>query len=252
MPAALSAQSGQRDCDSNAVIHCGVSSTAELKQKFNQDQSIRIIFAGFGISKADVQGMNSSNTKQGVVTKDGKVMVNGEVVATGAMTGGRQNMPGSHQVTRNGVTFFKRPPSVSFQQSQLDALVVMRNGQFQFAVLNSCGNMVTATPKKPQKPQKPVARQVPKPKPTPPAAPVQQQQQQQQQQSVVIEQQPAQVVEQPAAAEAPAPQAQPQPQPQGKELPNTGPGEVAGASAVVGIGSTMWYMVYGRLRRMFM
>lgn len=248
LPAPSSAQSAG-DCDNNAVIRCGTQSIAELKQRYREDRSVQVIFSSLGVSSAEINGMNRENTKNGSVTKDGRVLINGETVATDGMTAGRQDMPGSQKVVRNGVTFFKRPPSASFAQDRLDAFVVMKDGQYQFAVIKSCGNAVQAVPKK--RPQQPVTREVPKPKPTPPApapaAPVQQQQQQQQQQAVVIEQQPVQVVER-EVVQAPVSA----PQPQGKELPDTGPGQALGASAVVGLGSTVWYMVFSRLRSFFL
>ena len=40
-------------------------------------------------------------------------------------------MAGSTKVTAGSVTFFKRPPSVSFASSPLDAFVVMNNGMVE-------------------------------------------------------------------------------------------------------------------------
>lgn len=141
------------DCDDNAVIRCGVANAGDVQTAYNKDTSVQKIFSCMTISKSDVANLKSG-TVEGVVTKSGDVLVNGKVVATGAMTGGRQDMPGSTNKTSTcGTSFYERSPSVSFQQSQLSAIVKLNsNGVFQFAIINSCGNPVIATPKaQPQK-----------------------------------------------------------------------------------------------------
>lgn len=146
------------DCDSNAVIRCGALTTSALQQAYQADSYTRIVFQNFGISSTDIQNI-STTAVAGTVTKSGNVIVNGKTVATNAMTAGRTNMAGSTAVTTQGITFYRRPPSVSFAQDNLDAYVVMSsNNQFRFAVIASCGNPVTATPVAP-----------PAPKPTPSA-----------------------------------------------------------------------------------
>ncbi|MDB5163948.1 MAG: hypothetical protein JWS12_566 [Candidatus Saccharibacteria bacterium] len=155
------AQTGnQRDCDSNAVITCGALTVDELKSKYQANSSVQAIYKEFGItSLQSLDGLVA-----GSVTRDGQVLVNNKVVATNAVTAGRQNMPGSTPIA-NGAAF-KRAPSVSFASgvTSLPALVsIGRDNTFAFAVLTSCGNPVMATPvaKPPQpKPQ-------PQPKPAP-------------------------------------------------------------------------------------
>lgn len=205
--------SSTRNCDSNAIIYCGAMTTSELIQKYNTSSSVQAIYNCFGITSADVNSMGTTAVA-GQVTSANTVLVNSKIVATDAITGGRQSMPGSIVVDCDGVSVYKRPPSVSFLSSPLDAFVVMKNGQFAFAILASCGNAVSATPVIPP----PAPKSTPTPTPTPPAAPIQQQQQQQQ--SVVINQ----VSQQQAVAPKPAP------------LPNTGPNDLA-ISGVFGISS---------------
>lgn len=142
-----------RDCDSNAVIYCGALSVGGMIHKYNRGdgrnsaKSIQDIFGAFGIGPNDIRGMRGS-VHNGVVTKDGKVFVGGKLVAVNAFTAGRQNMGGSTRHSNQGTVFYTRKPSVSFQSSKLQAFVVMRNGNFQFAVLTSCGNPVKASPRK--------------------------------------------------------------------------------------------------------
>lgn len=156
---------GGRDCDTNAVIWCGAGDVQQLIHKFhngdgrNSAASIQAIFNHFDIGTADIDRMNdaSATVRAGSVTRAGNVYVNGDIVATNAMTAGRQPMAGSTSVSAGGTTLYARSPNVSFQSDKLDAFVVMRDGQFAFAVLASCGNPVKATPKpKPAPPAKPV------------------------------------------------------------------------------------------------
>lgn len=153
------------DCDANAVIYCGVSSVGDLHSKYNNGDgrnsaaSIQHIFGWFGISSSEM-GALGTTARNGSVSSNGNVYLDGKVVATDALTGGRQNMSGSTTRTHNGTTFYTRPPSVSFASSPLDAYVIMKGDVFQFAILKSCGNPVKATPK----------AQPPAPKPTPPPA----------------------------------------------------------------------------------
>lgn len=160
------------DCDANAVIYCGVSSTSDLISKYNNGDgrnsagSIRHIFNWFDISSSDVNALGTT-ARNGTVTKGGNVHLDGKIVATNALTAGRQNMSGSTARTHQDTTFYTRPPSVSFASNSLDAYVIMKNGVFQYAILKSCGNPVKATPKEqPPAPPKPAP---PAPKPTPPA-----------------------------------------------------------------------------------
>lgn len=180
---------GPSDCDNNAIIKCGAHSTAELMNAYNSSAYVQKVFTFFGISAADMADLPNTAVA-GKVMKDGRVFVDGQsrAVATSAVTGGRQNIAGSTKVNFGGITFFKRPPSVSFQQESLPAFVAMKNGKFQFAVIASCGNAVRAVPTTPPPtsvgPAKPVSKpkpqsQPPKPAPTPPPAPSQSQQQQQ-------------------------------------------------------------------------
>lgn len=133
-----------RDCDANAVIHCGAMSTGELINKYNSNASAAVIFSWFGIQRSTVQNMGATAVA-GKVTKSGEVLVNNKVVAKNAVTAGRHNITGSTKVVHNGVTFYTRAPSVSFRSNSLDAFVILnKDGQFVHAVLASCGNPVKA------------------------------------------------------------------------------------------------------------
>jgi hypothetical protein len=157
------ASADSQNCDANAVIWCGAGSVGSLQNSYsngdthNKAYSIQDIYNWFGISSGDINSMGSYEVN-GYVTKTGDVYANGKLVATGALTAGRQNIAGSTQRKYGATTFYTRTPSVSFLDSQLSAMVDMQNGKFQFAILNSCGNPIKANA---------VAQPAPKPTPTP-------------------------------------------------------------------------------------
>lgn len=169
---APSVEGSGRDCDDNAVIRCGALTTGELNDKYDNQRDVRVIFNHFGITGSEINEA-SQYARKGHITKGGRVVVDGKTVATDALTAGRQHMPGSKKVTKNGVTFYTRSPSVSFTQNKLDALVIMKNDKFQYAVLTSCGNPVKATPviKKEKKRPQPVVETPPPVKEPPPIRP---------------------------------------------------------------------------------
>jgi uncharacterized repeat protein (TIGR01451 family) len=139
------------DCDTNAVIRCGVADSGELKDDYraNQGGNVHAIYEAFSISgEASFDGMVN-----GRVTKSGDVYAGDQKVATGAVTAGRVNMAGSTPILDGQA--FMRTPSVSFLSDSLDALVKLDGqGSFSFAVIMACGNPVNAypVPKPPVKP----------------------------------------------------------------------------------------------------
>jgi hypothetical protein len=248
-----------QDCDDNAMIRCGASSSSEMSDKI-QASGMEPVFARFGISGTDVANLDS-NAVPGVVTRSGDVILTGQsdcqqfkqrsdgscIVATGAMTAGRQNIAGSTMQSSGGITFFERPPSVSFASSQLPAFVVMNNSRFDFAIIASCGNPVKATPVVVPKvkaattaaPAKPV-----QPAPVQPPSPTQSQTQSQSQTVNVTQPAAPAVVSTPApappaAAAAPAATA---------ALPNTGPGPVLGIGGLSTVLGTVGHLIYTRRR----
>jgi hypothetical protein len=174
----ISISSSAQNCDSNAVIWCGAGSVSQLQNRYrngdghNSAASIQAIYNHFGISGSDISAMssNSVTVESGLVTDQGNVLgdKNNNLLATGAMTAGRQNMPGSTRHQSGSTVFFTRPPSVSFQSHTLSAFVVIMNGKFAFAILSSCGNPVIATAHMTPTPTpQPTPHPTPTPTPTP-------------------------------------------------------------------------------------
>lgn len=248
-----------RDCDSNAVVNCGALNFTELENRYD-NAGVAEIYSNFGISQQDVNNMRNTAV-EGTVTNKNNVWISKSsglcpanvdtssmsaqnqqaivnnpnlcLVATDAMTAGRQNISGSTAVTSGGVTFYKRPPSVSFASGSLSAFVVMdSNHQFDFAIIASCGNPVVATPVPVTPAAKPAAT-----KTATTQTPTTQTQTQTQSQSVTVN------VPQVQAATTTQPVAST------KSLPNTGPGNVlalAGSTTAIG---TLGHYFYSRRNR---
>jgi hypothetical protein len=238
---------GPSDCDNNAIVNCGVHSTAAVMNAYQGAAYVRGVYAYLGISNGDIADLQASNVS-GYVTKSGNVFVDGQskAVATNAITAGRQDIAGSNKVNSQGAIFFVRPPSVSFQQDSLPAFIAMQNGKFQFAIIASCGNPVKATATQSQNAisnaqvvSKPQAKPTAKPAPAPaPAAPAQvQAQSQSQSQTVNVNNSNTTTVEnntpeQPAPAQPTAQTSVAQPAAQPASLVNTGPAGVVGVFVV--------------------
>jgi PKD repeat protein len=129
-----------RDCDSVAIIRCGAFSEAELRTDAAKGD-VPKVFSAFGISQSELNGFVS-----GVVWEDGHVTVGDKTVATGAMTAGRWNNPTSDMVRIAGTERAYKMSTSHFVTDGQTAFVKMVNGQFQFAVIKTCGNPVSAKP----------------------------------------------------------------------------------------------------------
>jgi len=154
LPVSALTLSSVRDCDSNAVISCGALSTQELQKGYSKT-GVKAIYDYFGIHSEDIKDIDKY-VSAGRVYKNGDVMIGEKLVATKALTAGRENIKGSTKVSSGGATFYTRAPSVSFRVDSIAAFVVMKDGKFKFAILGSCANPIEAN------------AVVPIPKPVPP------------------------------------------------------------------------------------
>lgn len=137
-----------RDCDQYAVVYCGTMSPQEARNKYTQKDHAKI-FQSMGISLSDLNG----TFKEGVVYQDGRVVVAGKTVATGAVMAARGL--GGSQIAGTGA----QKVSVRAMGSAQTAMVKFdQNGRFVFAIMKPCGNPVTATPPPVEEPPKPSAQ----------------------------------------------------------------------------------------------
>lgn len=134
-----------QDCSANAVIKCGVGSVDDIRSKFDADASTRNIFAAYGLT-SDV--IHNATSKSGETTINGDVIVDGQVVATGAHSAGRQYISGSTQKNSNGTTYYDSPNQTAFRSNSISVIAFFDgNGQFIGAVMYDCGNPVAGTAK---------------------------------------------------------------------------------------------------------
>lgn len=141
-----------RDCDENSVIYCGAVNAAELKDRYNENKKgdLPTIYNSYGIS-ADEMRNAGSKAKMGEVHKDGRVTVNGETVATGARSIGRQQKSGDVVKMIGGKKYYDAAPNTSFRSESIAAFVFFdANGQFKAFVITSCGNPGGGTPVPPK------------------------------------------------------------------------------------------------------
>lgn len=220
------ASSTQTSCSGNSVIPGGVSSAADLKQKYQTNYcGIQPLYNYFGITGAgDFDGMVAGHvdTANNVYVDSSNNTVH-TLVGKDAITAGRDNISNDSGTSTPilGGTFYKRPPAVSFASGTLDALIKLDgNGKFLFAVITSCGNPVMATNVVQPKPAPPA------PAPTPPA--------------------PAAPAQPPAPPATPARAVAPAPQP--AQLPATGAAGVLGLFVVATCLGTLVHHLY--LRRL--
>jgi len=136
-----------RDCNNNSIVYCGALSQSELLKNYdaNKTKDLKAIYDYYGISRDDMAG-KTSQVKMGKMYKDGRIVVDGKTVATGAHSVGRQYAKNTKKVVINGKTYYERTDASGFNTDYIDAFVLMRNGEFYRAILTSCSNPVVATP----------------------------------------------------------------------------------------------------------
>ena len=130
------------DCDTVAIIKCGSSSVSELQTDASKGD-VPTVYNNFGISHSELKGF-----VDGVVWKDGRVTLGtkgeGKLVATNAITAGRWNNPTSDMTKIPNTDRAYRMSTSHFVDDGQIAFVKIVNGKFDFAVIKTCGNPVTA------------------------------------------------------------------------------------------------------------
>ena len=130
-----------RDCDKYAIVNCGTMSVSEVKDNYSKGDNDKV-FAAFGISKSEIGG----DIRDGIVYQDGRVVVGGKTVATGAVMAAR-HLGGS---SISGSDTAKKVSVSKMSDAQTAFVKFDSNGNFLWAIMKPCGNPVTATPPKPK------------------------------------------------------------------------------------------------------
>ena len=228
IPMAALAATGGRDCDDNAIVYCGAYTQSELTGKIasgdtkNSAANLQAIYNGKGMTTDAINA-----TVDGTVSNDGRVFVNGLVVATNAKTDGRQKKANG-SVADGSLWLTPTQDSFAVGTTSIEAFVSMKNGQFQWAILKACGNTVAATAVvKPTPTPTPTATPTPTPTPTSTSTPT----------------------STPTPTSSPAPTPTPAPTPAPTPLPATGPETaLGGAAGLTGMGVAVRSYLQSRKR----
>lgn len=139
------------DCDQNAIIYCGFSaasdfiSTVRANDSRNGHHDLQTVYAAYGLEPTSYDKFVSS-ARPGTAYKDGRIVVDGQTVATNAKSIGRQAAAqGSGYFTQNigGTNYYGNSNSVVFKSDSIPVMALFdSHGSLQFAVLTACGNPI--------------------------------------------------------------------------------------------------------------
>lgn len=143
------------DCDSNAIIYCGFTSPSNFITKVRNNDSqnghhdLQTVYAAYGLEPASYDKFVTSS-RSGKAYKDGRIIVDGQVVGTAGNSIGRESwMQGSGYFTKNigGTNYYGNVNAKAFATDGLPITVLFNSaGTMVFAVLDSCGNPEGFTP----------------------------------------------------------------------------------------------------------
>jgi hypothetical protein len=139
----------RQDCDNNAIIYCGAQSPSEFVSKAtaNNPADLQGIYEDFGLAPSEYSKFVTS-AKMGTAYKDGRIVVDGQTVATDAWSIGRQ---GNHngqtfkrEYTIAGHTYYASNNKDIFLSDSIPVMVMFDDkGAMKFAALTACGNPIT-------------------------------------------------------------------------------------------------------------
>ncbi len=150
MPKAHAATPG---CDSDVIIYCGFSTPSDFINKARSNDSgnghhdLQTIFANYGLSTADYDRF-ASTAQPATIFRDGRVVVNGQTVATGGQNVGREAStqgPGAYPITIGGTTYFGNSNGRTYIKDLPGFVLFDSQGKMQFATLKLCGNPIFGT-----------------------------------------------------------------------------------------------------------
>lgn len=140
-------------CDSDAIIYCGFSTPSQFISKVkgndsgNGHRDLQSIYNYYGLPASQYSNFQS-HAVEGTTYLDGRVVVNGKVVATGGMSIGREaSMQGAGYFTQtiNGTKYYGNTNARVFAANVTSIPIYVlfdAQGQMKFAVMKACGNPV--------------------------------------------------------------------------------------------------------------
>jgi len=177
------------DCTNDAVVRCGITYTTDRQGAQDFRRSVERNSGMYGLSnearKYLLEHGGSVNIARGQLTRDGYIVVGGEVVARESRTYGRLDGQNRQRFTYDNQTYFQAPAAefVDVQTSEIVYVLLTSNGEYIAAAMKGCGNPVSAQPivkptppaptPEPETPAPTPEPETPAPAPEAPVAPVQ-------------------------------------------------------------------------------
>jgi hypothetical protein len=139
------------NCDDNAILKCGFSSTSNFISTVKSNNSgnghsdLQAVYAHYGLEPADYDKFVTS-ARPGLAYSDGRIVVDGQTVSNNAKSIGRiaaYQGSGYFSTPINGTTYYGNTNQKAYAAgvSSLPVMVLFNaQGVMQFAVLNACGN----------------------------------------------------------------------------------------------------------------
>lgn len=137
-----------QDCKTNSIMKCGAGTPSDFitKTQANAPGDLKTVYADYGLVSSDYSRFVSS-ARAGVVYKsDGRIVVDGQTVATNAYSLGRESKSYSTAKSIGGKTYYQSSVKDVMLNDTLPVMVMFDSkGVMQFAVMDACGNPMTAT-----------------------------------------------------------------------------------------------------------
>lgn len=137
-------------CYANNIMPCGFTSKSDFisKVKANAKGDYPAIYNYFSLSSSDYSRFENS-ARPGTVYADGRVVVDGQTVATDAWQIGRVDHSYDSAMSINGKTYYRSTVKDDFAYHKFSSQAVMvmfdNKGVAEFTVMNVCGNPVKGT-----------------------------------------------------------------------------------------------------------
>ncbi|HVI69370.1 MAG TPA: hypothetical protein VM581_02835 [Magnetospirillaceae bacterium] len=131
------------DDDTNAVIYCGYNTLDELVTKYNQNPhgDLQNIYGHFGMT--NINTFKSTAVHATIYKNSGEIKLDdGTVVATSAMSLGRENHGANRQpIMIGGTQYWYSPVQNSFGSQSLDGYAMLNDDHsLAFVSMKACGN----------------------------------------------------------------------------------------------------------------
>ncbi|MEO6513889.1 MAG: PKD domain-containing protein [Candidatus Saccharimonadales bacterium] len=137
-----------QDCKANSIMRCGAGTPADFiaKTQANAPGDLKTVYADYGLVSSQYSKFVTS-ARAGVVYKsDGRIVVDGQTVATNAFSLGRDSKSYSSAKTIGGKTYYQSSVKNVMLNDSLPVMVMFdAKGVMQFAVMDACGNPMTAS-----------------------------------------------------------------------------------------------------------